>query len=400
MSDVVEVIEDVVNVSIDETHIEVVSVGTQGPPGPTGDPATNLVTSVVGETGDVTLEMMGLDLVDNTPDVDKPVSTSQQAALDAKVDQVIGNTRVYVTNGSGAQTSNAWSDAPNADTFARRTTGGQTRVGTAVLSDAATTKAQMDAADATKFDKTGGTISGGTLVQYAGDVNFGIQSTTPTTGKRYNLISAGAGNFGIQDVTGVKTPFRITTDAPNLALDITSSGLNIQGKGVLYGTGFPNGVVSALVGSIYIDTAVTNGASSWIKKSGTGNTGWSVLEGNTGWRNVTHLLLNGWTGFFGASVLILRDGNNTYIKLDGIKTAATTANTFINMPAGFRTSGANSRFALHSLGAQPSSMYRGYFTSGGDGLVTAVTSSFGDLFGELSYATTEAWPTTLPGTAA
>src|SRR5690606_17782210 len=36
-------------------------------------------------------------------------------------------------------------------------------------------------------------------------------------------------------------------------------------------------------------TAVTNGASSWIKKSGAGNTGWEVLEGDTGWRNVTSL---------------------------------------------------------------------------------------------------------------
>ena len=40
------------------------------------------------------------------------------------------------------------------------------------------------------------------------------------------------------------------------------------------GTGSPEGKVSAPVGSVYTDTAATNGAIRWIKTSGTGNTGW------------------------------------------------------------------------------------------------------------------------------
>ena len=52
----------------------------------------------------------------------------------------------------------------------------------------------------------------------------------------------------------------------------------------IHGRGLPNGVVTAPVGTTYVDEAVTNGALKWIKKSGTGNTGWEVLIGDTGWK--------------------------------------------------------------------------------------------------------------------
>lgn len=52
----------------------------------------------------------------------------------------------------------------------------------------------------------------------------------------------------------------------------------------IHGRGMPNGVVAAPVGTTYVDEAVTNGALKWIKKSGTGNTGWEVLIGDTGWK--------------------------------------------------------------------------------------------------------------------
>jgi len=52
----------------------------------------------------------------------------------------------------------------------------------------------------------------------------------------------------------------------------------------IHGRGMPNGVVIAPVGTTYVDEAVTNGALKWIKKSGTGNTGWEVLIGDTGWK--------------------------------------------------------------------------------------------------------------------
>lgn len=52
----------------------------------------NIITSVSGRTGDVVLSKIdvGLNDVDNTSDLDKPISTATQSALDLKVDKVSG----------------------------------------------------------------------------------------------------------------------------------------------------------------------------------------------------------------------------------------------------------------------------------------------------------------------
>ena len=57
----------------------------------------------------------------------------------------------------------------------------------------------------------------------------------------------------------------------------------------IYGQGMPNGKVTAPVGTTYVDTAVTNGALKWIKRSRTDNQGWEVLTGDTGWRTLNTL---------------------------------------------------------------------------------------------------------------
>ena len=67
----------------------------------------------------------------------------------------------------------------------------------------------------------------------------------------------------------------------------TSSGTGGQvNQYEIHGTGMPNGKVVAPVGTTYVDTAVTNGALKWIKRSGTNNQGWEVLTGDTGWRTL------------------------------------------------------------------------------------------------------------------
>lgn len=69
-----------------------------------------------------------------------------------------------------------------------------------------------------------------------------------------------------------------TTELDNRLKVLESKNWEIHGRGM------PNGVVTAPVGTTYVDEAVTNGALKWIKKSGTGNTGWEVLIGDTGWK--------------------------------------------------------------------------------------------------------------------
>ena len=54
----------------------------------------------------------------------------------------------------------------------------------------------------------------------------------------------------------------------------------------IHGQGMPNGKVTAPVGTTYVDTAATNGALKWIKRTGTDNRGWEVLTGDTGWKTL------------------------------------------------------------------------------------------------------------------
>ena len=54
----------------------------------------------------------------------------------------------------------------------------------------------------------------------------------------------------------------------------------------IHGTGMPNGVVEAELGTTYVDKNKTNGALKWIKTTNGGNTGWEVLIGDTGWRTL------------------------------------------------------------------------------------------------------------------
>lgn len=73
----------------------------------------------------------------------------------------------------------------------------------------------------------------------------------------------------------------------NVTLPTSTSGNTGQvNEYEIHGTGFPNGKVTAPVGTTYVDTAVTSGALKWIKRQGSGNQGWEVLTGDTGWRTL------------------------------------------------------------------------------------------------------------------
>lgn len=155
------------------------------------------------------------------------------------------------------------------------------------------------------------------------------------------------------------------------------------------GAGSPEGEVSAPVGSIYTDTAATSGAIRWIKSSGTGSTGWQVNYGDTGWRDITSLLTNGWT----AEIFrIRRQGNTVTLEHRGLRAPEVTNLAWGVLPAGF---------------ADPRTMIpittRGGITS------TTVSNSLGCSFHSMTNFTLDtyalatstwtvraAWPATLP----
>ena len=131
----------------------------------------------------------------------------------------------------------------------------------------------------------------------------GIPGTVGPTGAKGETGQAGpAGPTGAQGPIGPTGPkgepgttdYNQLDNKPDLTRYVSKSGdtmtgnlivpsVSINGSDFLTGTGFPNGVVAAPVGSIYVDKNLTCGALFWIKQTGTGNTGWRVLSGDTGW---------------------------------------------------------------------------------------------------------------------
>ena len=210
---------------------------------------------------------------------------------------------------------------------------------------------------------------------------------------------------GDQTVAGVKT----FSSAP-----IAPSGTSIGGVLYLTGSGFPEGVVTAPVGSIYIDKAVTNGASSWIKKSGTGNTGWQVLEGDTGWRQCRSLLNPQYWDNTTRDFKLRRVGPVVYVMVD-IRAAATipTSNrgtllrlTENSWPAGFRNPTWGPAIGMGTISDGSYVARASAYDTTYNLALAAIGTSLGNWAStdtaclNLVYVTPEAWPTTLPGTAA
>ena len=93
---------------------------------------------------------------------------------------------------------------------------------------------------------------------------------------------------------GVGIPQKLTLNGNTLILSdgggsVTlpeSSNNSTTSSSELIGEGMPNGKVNGTIGQTYVDTKKTNGALKWIKRTPSGNTGWAVLDGDTGWKTL------------------------------------------------------------------------------------------------------------------
>ena len=157
----------------------------------------------------------------------------------------------------------------------------------------------------------------------------------------------------------------------------------------LTGTGSPERKVTAPVGTIYTDTAATNGAIRWIKTSGTGNTGWRVEYGDTGWRNVSDAL----SGVLeSGKVFFRRRGDTIDIVTEWAKFIPGGTS---QMPVGFRPF-RNDGFPFYGSAslATPVAQFRIGYTG------TITINVFDDRYSandQGTLTTSDSWPTTLPG---
>ena len=234
---------------------------------------------------------------------------------------------------------------------------------------------------------TAGTAKAGDYAPAWGEV-----TSKPTT------YPPAAHTHGIADLTTTGTP-SATTYLRGDGTWATPAGGGGSG-GPLTGTGSPEGVVTATPGTEYLDTAGTCGAWRWLKKTGTGNTGWTVESGDTGWRSVTHANLV--TG-----TLMLRCvGSDVSVGIGtapwGIWSVASSGVVSLGqLPAGFRLSTwvSYTRILLDSSKVQVGNLQ--VATGDANNLVArfSTPTSAGVVNDPLRFVTNDAWPTTLPGVA-
>lgn len=238
------------------------------------------------------------------------------------------------------------------------------------------------------------------------------------------------GLIGPKGADGVGIPQKLTLSGNTLILSDGGGSVTLPSQPAtntpagqvnqyeIHGQGMPNGKVTAPVGTTYVDTAVTNGALKWIKRSGNGSQGWEVLTGDTGWRTLNIV------SKLGASYLKVRRKNDTVMYQFGglswgwfgivrrggagyqVQPSDRERNCFIlglgGVPVGFR-----SEFSLiggiyndkgtpygtwYLGGVGDSNMLRFQFTD-----PVPTDRDIGDIrVSSISYLTSEPWPNVLP----
>ena len=235
------------------------------------------------------------------------------------------------------------------------------------------------------------------------------------------------GPKGADGRDGVGIPQKLSIEGNTLILSDgggnvtlpTATGSNNQvNQYEIHGRGMPNGKVIAPVGTTYVDTAVTNGALKWIKRSGTDSQGWEVLTGDTGWRtlNIQSKLGNSFLkvrrkndtvmyqfgglswGWFG----VVRRGGTGYSPQGSDKERNCYILGLNGVPQGFRSESSliggiyndkGTPYGTWYLGGPgDSNMLRFQFTD-----PVPTDRDIGDIrISSISYLTSELWPNVLP----
>jgi hypothetical protein len=164
------------------------------------------------------------------------------------------------------------------------------------------------------------------------------------------------------------------------------------------GDGSPLGrIVPSFVGQQYVDRQATCGASVWVA-TGTTAASWTVLHGDTGWRDMAASMAA--APFTITAFQIRRIGQVVHVRLDVVTTSGFVggANVFgAAMPAGFAwPSGNNDTGMADVLGSTVASL----LCRSPMGVYRTPAPPVGTRYRHLqSYVTPQNWPTVLPGTA-
>jgi len=251
-----------------------------------------------------------------------------------------------------------------------------------------------DAGPASTIPGPANTLTAGTITQIpaGGQPTFSITGTTPSQTLNLGLVD-GANGIGVP-TTG-NNPGDLLRWNGTVWIQTTTKFHE--------GTGNPNGVVTAPVGSTFVNTESGgyNGARRWTKATGSGNTGWVVVDGDTGLMTLKDNLVNGWTHSLAQPTgMTLQRVNNTVtltVNSSLLGGSATSAIFLDPLPVGFRikqTIEAQTIYLplIRSGTTTPSTAAYGYGGSRAY-LLAAIGQNHN---GIAVWNTQEAWPATNP----
>jgi hypothetical protein len=145
------------------------------------------------------------------------------------------------------------------------------------------TTSPTEALDVTGNVKASGSVTGATL---AGTISTAAQPNITSVGTLSSLTVTGNVTIDTNTLKVDSTNNRVgvNTTSPTEALDVTgnvkaSGTVTIANATVSAGTGSPEAVIAAPVGSMYMRKDGASGTTLYTKTSGTGNTGWETVGG-------------------------------------------------------------------------------------------------------------------------
>lgn len=277
--------------------------------------------------------------------------------------------------------------------------------------------------DAKLISSAGGTVSGntaftGTVTAQTPSANNHV-ATKQYVDTQLSPVTATANGALPKSLVDAKGDILVGTanDTPaRLAVGIngtlltadssTASGLKWTSRVFLEGTGSPEGVITAPPGSTYLQTdsvVDVKGWIRWIKSTGTGNTGWIAgPEADTGRRDVTASLINGWASSSGGGKLILRRiGNQVTLTgyEPGLTAVSKTSDTFYNPPSGFQEPWqAYGAYGMLGVALNHSNGALVPILRSSDAGLLAAGNTWTSVTMNITWTTEDAWPTSLPGT--
>lgn len=122
-----------------------------------------------------------------------------------------------------------------------------------------------------------------------------------------------------------------------------------------------------------------------------------LVWGDTGWRDVTSLLLNGWTATSG-HLNIRRIGSIVYARFGNVSSAAATGSTLYTLPSGFGV-GQWQAFDIPSYAAANQKLVVDNYDMKPPAFTQSIVYSAGGRYAVISWPANDSWPTSLPGTA-